>query len=246
MEQNSLQGIERGNTQKGVNFAIIRFISKLINERTQIQSLLDIPCGQGEFLRHIRNLWPSIRLAGLDLFATPLEEIKDIFHRADARESLGLFHGKKFDVITSISGVMCFDNVSGFFKSASEHLNHGGYLIMTNDNIHTVRDKLSFLFFGRLKRFKLLYSINEGNWNVVLIQGLWKHYRLNGITIEKVEYVSLYPEDLIFIPLAIMIYPIWLFSLFSGKSEMPIKERLMLFPFKALICRHYIIYGKKV
>ena len=232
--------VERGNTQKGVNTAVYNYL-----DQQEFASLLDIPCGQGEFLRHIRSHRPKVKLAGIDLFATPHPEIQDVFIRGDAREGFRSLGNQKFDVITSISGVMCFDNVSGFFKNCSGHLNQNGVLIITNDNIQTIRDRLSFLFLGRLKRFKLLYSANEGNWNVVLIQGLWKQFKLNGFKIEKVEYVSLYLEDIVFAPLALMIYPIWLLNLLFTKAEMPIKERLALFSIKALIYRHYIIYGRK-
>lgn len=237
--------MERGNTQKGVNRAIARFLDQKISAGFFLKSLFDIPCGQGEFLRGLRKAVPSLKMKGLDLFAEPHPEIRDVFVRGDAREPFAAVAGERFSVMTCISGVMCFDHVSGFFRSSVDHLEPGGYLIVTNDNVLTVRDRLSFLFLGRLKRFKLLYSVQEGNWNVVLIQGLWKQFRLNGYRIEKVEYVSFYAEDLLFLPLAALIYPIWLLSLLLGRGEMTRTERLQLFPFRSLLARHYIIYAKK-
>lgn len=237
--------IERGNTQKGVSLTVAQLLHEWrMKNPGRLKSLFDIPCGQGEFLRSLQRVFPDLQLRGLDLMAEPHDEIKDLFIRGDAREPFGAVGGQKFDAITCISGVMCFDHVSGFFSSCRSHLNPGGHLIVTNDNVLTMRDRLSFLFLGHLKRFKLLYSIREGNWNVVLIQGLWKQFRANGFRIERVTYTSFYPEDLLFLPLALVIYPIWWLNIMLRKSEMSRRERHQLFPFRSLMCRHYVVWGR--
>lgn len=234
------ENIEKGNTQKGVNKAIIQFLAQ-----KKWQSLFDIPCGQGEFLRSLQRIFPKTQLLGQDLYAEPVPEIRNFFLKGDAKSPFSQIQNKTFDIITSISGVMVFDHVSGFFENCRQHLNPQGYLIVTNDNILTIRDRLSFLFLGRLKRFKLHYSKDEGNWNVMLIQGLWKQFKSHGFEIEKIEYTTHYVEDIIFFPVALFLYPLWALYIFLGKGEMTFKERKELFPFFALTARHYVIYGKR-
>lgn len=232
--------VEKGNTQKDVNKKILEF---LIDQANPPSSLFDAPCGEGEFLIAFRRFFPQARLAGQDLFAKPLTEIKEVFSRGDLKSAF--VDQKNYDVITCISGVMVFDHVSSYIEKAATRLNPQGYLILTNDNILTVRDRLSFLFFGQLKRFKLIYSPQEGNWNVVLIQALWKLVKANKLKLVKVEYTSFYPEDFLFLPLALLLYPIWWCKIYFSRGEMDSTTRRQLFPFAALLARHYIIYAQK-
>lgn len=234
--------VEKGNTQKGVNLAII---TELRNLGWPMKRLLDIPCGQGEFLRSALNIDPNVSITGQDLYSLPLPEIKNFFIKKDVSDWSSLKE-MKFDVITCISGVMVFDNITGLFDNANRHLRKDGLFVITNDNILTIRDRLSFLFFGRTRRFKMLYSQNEGNWNIVLIQGLWKLFRSNGFELVKIRYVSYRYEDIVFLPLAILAFPLHLAYLAAQKSTMTFRERYALFPFAALMARHYFMIGKKI
>lgn len=238
--------IEKGNTQKGVNFRVLKFLHQYFQGSKTLSSLLDAPCGQGEFLKAVKQFFPKAELEGQDLFASPLPEIKQHFRKGDLKVTFTGLDDRKFDVITCISGVMVFDHVSGFIENASRHTKTEGLFVLTNDNILTVRDRLSFLFFGRLKRFKLHYSVEEGNWNVLLVQALWKLLRLNKFEVIKVEYCSYYAEDILFLPLALILFPIWWMFIHFGKGEMDAQTRKQLFPFAALLARHYIIYSRKL
>ena len=233
--------IEKGNTQLGVNAEVFRHLD---HKPESDFALLDVPCGQGSFLRAVRDHFPRAKIQGIDLFEQPYDDIKEFFVRGSSAD-WSFAEGRKFDVITCISGVMCFDNVSDFFQKASMHLNPGGRLIVTNDNVLTIRDRLSFLFLGRVRRFKKLYSETEGNWNILLIQALWKLYRLNGFEVRDVEYTSRRGEDYLLAPLILVLYPIELLSLWLTKSPIPLKMRLKLFPPWMLISRHYVMVGIK-
>jgi hypothetical protein len=233
--------IERGNTQKGVNQEIIRFLTA---NHIKPNSAFDLPCGDGPFLRNLTKVFKNIKIKGQDLMATPTKDIEKFFNRAGS-DDWRFLENEKVDLITCISGVMAFDNLTDYFQKAQNHLNPGGHLVVTNDNLFTVRDRISLLLFGRFKRFVSLYKPNEGNWNVVLPQAIWKLYRNNNFKVVKIQYCSLYVEDLIFLPLAVILYPIQFLYLMSQKSEMTMKERYQLFPFQVMLCRHYIFYGQK-
>lgn len=240
----NFESVEDGNTYRGVNRAILRFLWDW-NVHAPITSVLDAPCGQGEFLKGVQQTFPQARLAGQDLFADPLPEIAHAFRRGNQSEGFTGIEGQTFDVITNISGVMVMDGVLAILNRTRQHLLPGGLLVVTNDNILTVRDRLSFLFLGRVKRFKLLMRPSEGNWNLLPIQSLWKLLRTNGFKIRKVEYTATFKEDWLFLPLALLIYPIWWLSFAFKKGEMDGATRRQLFPFKALLARHYIFYTQR-
>lgn len=237
--------VERGNTQKGVNVEVLSFLLELKEQGFSIANLYDMPCGQGEFLKAVKSNFPSCQTTGQDLFAKPLPEIESSFVRGGVDDTFKNNPSKKYDVVTCISGVMCFDGIANYFKNVGDHINTGGYFVVTNDNVLTVRDRLSFLIGGRLKRFKLLYDVQEGNWNVMLIQALWKQLKVNNFEIVKVKYVSWYAEDFVFLPLALILYPLWWLSFYFKKSQMSKSEKMMMFPLSALLARHYVIYARK-
>ena len=186
--------VERGNTQDGVNQKVLSLLPNNSNLK-----LLDFPCGQGAFLRAVQKKYPKGLFKGSDPFAEPYPEIKNIFYQKMSHD-WSFLEGEKLDAITCISGVMCFDRISDYFLMAHSHLNSGGLLIVTNDNVITLRDRLSFLFFGRVKRFKKFFCMHEGNWNLVLIQALWKQFRINGFELASVHYTTRRFTDYFFFP----------------------------------------------
>lgn len=233
--------VPQGNTVQGVNKSILDFL-KL--RTPQLSSLFDVPCGQGEFLSAVRNSFPQAFVWGQDLYATPIESIKDRVARGDAKDwtSAG---ARKFQAITCISGVMAFDDLTGFFAHASSHLEKGGFFIVTNDNVMSLRDRLHFLFFGRVKRFQLLYSKTEGNWNLVLPQAIWKLAVNNGFRLEKVEYLTPKIEDWLLAPIGLIFYLFQIFPLLKS-SDISSQEKKMLFPPQMMWMRHMIFYFKKL
>lgn len=65
-------------------------------------------------------------------------------------------------MVSSISGIMCFGNTDQFLRHCARQLRPGGLLLITNDNCATVRDRLSYLFLGRARRFQWLYEPGDG------------------------------------------------------------------------------------
>ena len=233
--------IPRGSTQKNVNQVVF---DSIVRKLDQAQLLIDAPCGGGEFAHFLGENFSSLKVIGVDLFTEPANK-KFEFQKAGAHEVISRQHPASVDIVTCISGVMCFDGVPQLVAAAYTALKTGGVLVITNDNIMSVRDRLNFLFFGHFKRFKLLYAKNEGNWNVVLPQALVSQLLSHGFRNWQMKYTAIYNEDFFFLPLALFIYPVFLVNLLLRKSEFSVTERLALFPFRMLISRHYVITAEK-
>ncbi len=233
--------IPRGNTQPGVIQKIYDFLEPL---HLKPKLILDIPCGKGEFLAFLQKIFPESQTVGVDLFETPLPEIKNSFIQSDMR-NWSFAADKKFDLIFSVSGIMQCDDLFGFFEKSHQHLTQGGRLFVTNDNVMTLRDRFSFFFFGEVKRFRKYFSKNEGNWNLVLIPALFKHFESQGFKNIEIHYCSIKPEDILFAPLVPLFMSFDLFHLLVTKSDWPLSKRFRVYNWKHYLYRHYFITGTK-
>jgi len=239
--QGSIIQIPKGNTQLGVLQKIYDFLAPL---DLKPKHILDIPCGKGEFVELLKQLYPQAEVSGVDLFENPMPQIEKNFIRSDMR-IWDFAQEKKYDLIFSVSGVMQCDDLFGFFEKAKKHLSDDGYFIVTNDHVMTIRDRLSFFFFGEVKRFRKYFSKDEGNWNLVLIPALLKHFENQDFKDIQIHYCSIKPEDLIFLIFFPFFFVLDLFPLFLSKSNWSLKKRLRMYPWKSYIYRHYFISGKK-
>ena len=239
--------IPRGNTQKSVNQAVVKRLAAHYMQQKATTSMqhLDLPCGEGQLAKALTQVFPSAQITAVDLFTTVSEAPRVQFCRMGVADFLVDAEAEKFHSITCVSGVMCFDGMPELFQDSYNCLKSGGLLIVTNDNVLTVRDRLSFLFFGELKRFKILYKTHEGNWNVVLPQALYMFFERSGFKNIKIQYTSFYFEDLLFLPFAVLLFPLLCLRLALARSNLLFKERLALFPFWSLMGRHYVMSGVK-
>jgi 2-polyprenyl-3-methyl-5-hydroxy-6-metoxy-1,4-benzoquinol methylase len=76
---------------------------------------------------------------------------------------------------------MCFANTAQFVGNCAHRLRPGGLLLVSNDNCLSVGDRLSYLFSGRERRFRLLFESNEGNFQLVQHQELKRLFGINAI-----------------------------------------------------------------
>ncbi|MEQ8955359.1 MAG: hypothetical protein RL120_14605, partial [Gammaproteobacteria bacterium] len=150
-----------------------------------------------------------------------------------------------FDVITCISGVMVFEGLGTFLKNCRNNLANDGVLVLTNDNSITIRDRLSFLLSGRVRRYRLFMEAGEECWNYISLGALLIKLEENGFRLERIKYVSVFPEDWIWFPLIPVVYFLQLAVLFRP-GRYSLTERLALIPPAALICRHYILVCSKL
>lgn len=233
----SLDRIPRGNTCAGVNRAIIEYLLRLPREARPAR-FLDVPCGSGVFLATLRQFFPDAVVRGGDVQAPePATEVA----RVDLSRPFALFAPLKFDVITSISGVMEFDNTRQFFETCADHLAPDGLLIVTNDNVVAIRDRLSFLFLGKVRRFRLFVGPEDPTWKLISIQNLARSLHDAGFSIREIRYLSARRKDWLLLPLAAVIWPFQWIYVRRARSKVPAARRREMFPFRALICRHYMI-----
>lgn len=244
--QPDYRAVPRGNTQKHVTRKVLRYVLEQ-SGLAATSRVLDAPCGAGEFLRLLTHHWPAATLTGCDILpATPdLAGLR--YQQVDLSQPFDLSApNERFDLITSISGVMSFGNTHAFVTSCARQLRPGGQFVVTNDNVLTVRDRLSYLFTGRVRRFKLLFEPHESLSNLVQHQELKRLMEIQGFRIRTVLYTALYVEDLLFLPLALLLYPgQWLY-LRGLKNSTDQQLRRRLFGFKSLLYRHYVLVGEKL
>ena len=204
-----LDTIPRGNTSHGVHRAIIEQLLQS-EEDFDGKAMLDIPCGEGEFLSSLRHFFPNAHLHGSDQQAPRNIEQSD-FAQVDANHPFTIFPGTTFDFIFSISGVMEFDNTLQFFRQCHNHLKDDGMFIVTNDNVAGIRDRLSYFWFGKPKQYSLLVDQAQPTWKVIPISNMIRILQDAGFHIQEVRYVSMRWKDWFALPLCLIVYPIqWL------------------------------------
>ncbi len=236
--------VPQGNTCRGVHRAIIEYLLEAGNDLDG-KNMLDIPCGRAELISSLRRFFPKANVRGADL-SKPEELTSEDFSQVDASRPFSVFPDMKFDYLLSVSGVMEFDNTLQFFESCHGRLRKGGKFIVTNDNIVSIRDRLAFCWLGTFRQFTLFVTKGQPTWKVIPISNMIRILGDAGFHIREVRYVSMKTKDWMMLPLALLVYPIqWLYVRFA-RTTMPLEERHRAYPFRSLLCRHYLIITEKV
>ncbi len=238
-----LDSVPRGATARGVNRAVLAYLLKN-RPATASFSVLDIPCGQGEFLTALQSFFPKADARACDL-TVPVGSDAARFAAVDASRSFKVFGGQTFDYVISISGVMEFDNTLQFFESCANHLQDGGTFIVTNDSLLTLRDRVEYLLFGKFRQYSAFMVANEPTWKILPVQNLLRALHDAGFTVVDLSYVSMKTKDWLWLPLAVLIYPLQRLYLQFKRSGMPLPQRLQMHPFKSLFYRHYVVVCEK-
>lgn len=235
--------ILRGETQKNVNYNVLRYITDTFKKDDPL-NVLDLPCGSMIFLRYMRMFFTTAVLLGADIKSSPFQSgIQSV--EMDLTKEFTIPEDEKFDLITSISGVMMFSNTLNFISNCAQRLKENGTFIITNDNSSTIIDKLAFLFLGRYRIFKPIYEDSEELTQNISIQELCRLLRTNGLVIEKIKYTSFYLKDLIYFPLTILIFPLQWIYIRRCKTKLSYDLIKQMFSFRHYFCKHYIIIARK-
>jgi 2-polyprenyl-3-methyl-5-hydroxy-6-metoxy-1,4-benzoquinol methylase len=238
-----LHEIPRGNTCRGVNRAIVEYLLASVGCKEE-KAFLDIPCGDGALVSTLRRFFPKAIVKGSDV-RKPKTELAGDFEQVDASQPFSVFSGMKFDVVTSVSGVMEFDNTLQYLKYCKAHLQDDGLLLLTNDNIVTVRDRIAYLLFGKVIPYALFVTQGQHTWKVIPLHNLIRILQDAGFTVKKIQYVSIRVKDYLFLPLALLLYPAQYLYMQFTKNAMARPMRHALYPFASLLYRHYILVCKK-
>lgn len=241
-DSEKLAKIARGNTVPGVNRAIIEY---LLTHHTELKgAVLDVPCGDAAFLNAVKDFFPEVEAFGADI-KPPDNNSSHRFFEIDARQPFVIETDKEFQLITSISGVTEFDNTQQFFEQLKPHLNAGGLLIVTNDNIFSVRNRVLFLLFGRFRQTHLFMANDEPTWKIIPLQNLTRILSEAGFKVDEVRYVPAKLSEWLWLPVALPIYVFQYLYLRFGENGTAFAAKTSMYPFTSLIARHYFLVCRK-
>ncbi len=107
----------------------------------EFNSLLDIGCGRGEFLRQLTNQFPNAKLMGIDLSPLMVETTKSKGINAKCIDLCKL--DKKFQVITAVFDMVNYLNtkeLKRFMRCIEERLKDGGYFICDINSLYAFEE----------------------------------------------------------------------------------------------------------
>ena len=110
-------------------------------ENLDFNSLLDVGCGRGEFLRQLTNLFPDIEVMGIDLSPLMVETTKSKGIEAECIDLCKL--DKKFQVITAVFDMVNYldrDNLKKFMRCIEDRLEDGGYFICDINSLYAFEE----------------------------------------------------------------------------------------------------------
>lgn len=233
-----LKLVPRGNTCPGVNRAIMQHLISLGTDFSG-DKILDVPCGQGIFLDAFREFFPDSITVGADIQIPP-DSFSHDFFQWDASVGGLIEKQNSIKVITCISGVLEFDNTLSFFRHLNASLAADGLLIVSNDNLISVRDRVLYFFFARFRQYQLSIGDNHPSWKILTIQNLRRILNDAGFEIAKIEYIKPKLAEWLWLPLALPIFVIQNIYLRHAENSQNQNTIKSLFPLLSMISRHYI------
>jgi len=234
-----LDAIPRGNTCPGVNRAIIEFLLEG-NKDLRGEAVLDAPCGRGEFLDVLKTFFPECRTYGADI-VLPKENGDHVLIQADLADEKLLTFAEKFSLITSISGVMEFDNTLNYFRKICERMAESGLLIVSNDNLMSAKDRCLYFFTGRFRQYPTFVEDDAPTWKILPLQNLLRILHDGGFKAEAIRYVPAKWTEWFWLPVALPIYLTQTLSIAFSKKGLPYNKKTKRYPFVSLFSRHYLV-----
>ncbi|MGH9821479.1 MAG: methyltransferase domain-containing protein [Pyrinomonadaceae bacterium] len=234
-----LDQIPRGNTAPGVNRAVIEYLL-VSGKEFDGKAVLDVPCGRGEFLDVLKTFFPGCQTFGADIsFAENNGE--HVLIKTDLAGNQSLGFDRTFDLVTSISGVMEFDNTLNFVRKIRDQITDQATLIVTNDNLMSARDRVLYLFTGRLRQYPMFVEDDAPTWKILPLQNLLRILHDAGFEASEIYYVPAKWTEWLWLPIALPIYLLQTLSFALDKNGPPYKEKAARYPFASLFSRHYFV-----
>ena len=118
--------------------------ANILLEDSQIQRVLDLPCGRGAFAKRLLD-------KGLEVYTADcvnLIEIPDArFQNCDMNMPLPYESGT-FDAVACIDGIAHIERQFDFIRECSRILRHGGVLVISTPNISSLRSRWRWFITG--------------------------------------------------------------------------------------------------
>ena len=139
-------------------------------------SILDVACGGGYFLRELHRLYgPQARLSGIDLSGEALSLARKEFPEATYAQSVAeemKFEPRSFDAITCLGSLEHFLNIAQALAEIKRVLKPGGIFLAMVPNIMWYQDVFSVLFTKNRKSRNQTHELfaSYGEWKEMLEQ----------------------------------------------------------------------------
>ncbi|MEK6834707.1 MAG: class I SAM-dependent methyltransferase [Nanoarchaeota archaeon] len=176
-----------------------KLVRWLFNKRQQVAShyiykikpnkLLDIGCGDGSFIRRIKNKFPNIKVFGVD--ANPnIKYLNSVFKEKifSQQDLLNLsFKKNSFDAIICLDVLEHIKNLNLALNEIKRVLNKDGYLITSEPTENFLYKSLRFLYKGT---YSEKYGPGAGAhyWNAKKIDRFIKNNGFTKISSKKIPF----------------------------------------------------------
>ena len=107
----------------------------------KFNSLLDVGCGRGEFLRQLSVIFPNVEFMGIDLSPLMVKTTQSKGIKAQCIDLCKL--DKKFQVITAVFDMVNYLNqkeLKRFMRCIDERLEDGGYFICDINSLYAFKE----------------------------------------------------------------------------------------------------------
>ncbi len=135
-------------------------------EQHPFESLLDIGCGDGRFLREVQQRFPGKRLLGIDGSAAAIRwaQILNPDVRFEHLDVLDRTHDERFDVVTLLEVIEHVPpaRLPEFLRAAARPLRPGGRLILTTPHTNMRLDPRHYQHFDSARLRELLEADFDG------------------------------------------------------------------------------------
>lgn len=121
----------------------------------------------------------------------------------------------------------------------------GGTFVVTNDNVVSLRDRLSYFCLGKVRPYHMFVAEGQPTWRVIPIYNMVRLLQDAGFKINEIRYASVRAKDYLMLPLALLVYPVQFIYMQFAKHRMPVALRHAMYPFSLLLYRHYLVVCEK-
>lgn len=146
---------------------------------------LDLGCGSGALLNRLKRY--SKHQFGSDINRKDYAMLDLVtFQQADLNKEYPF--DEKMDLITCVEVIEHVENQFKLIRDVSNHLNEGGYCLITTPNNYTIFNKLYFVLCNNFIHFNNRNMLNTGHINPVMENIFLYYAEKSGLILEGKQY----------------------------------------------------------